>query len=335
MSRGVFSVLTLTIVGFTFISSPRAENLSNANLNCGDINLERLHATKSFDVSPESAYSAAIMPTIYTGSIRSAYEALSNHNLKVAFIGDSITEGGDVPLSFSWAAKTASILSELGVENHNYALGQRSISFLLKKDYYGSLNEPEDWSRSFGPRSIKDRTWVRANVSWFEHLKQSRSNLIFIAFGVNEAFGAKPSVEFTKNLNKLISKLVDLPEKPSIVLVTSEIPSRESKGGHLPIPSNGIDEIAEATRAIAKSRRLNLVDINRIWHILLDGIDPVSCVKTVATKNEMELLGTWPGKYDGDGNGFNHPSRLGHQLTYFAGVKKFLDVLLLMQNTNI
>ncbi len=280
----------------------------------------------------EKLIALATQPTVPAGSLKTAQRDQREGHLKVMFVGDSITEGGDVPLTFTWAALGTAALQARGAQGDNRALGRRTLATLLDPNYLGQIKEPTDWHLGFGPRDTGDRTWVMPGVSWYQQViaandQGQRPSLYIVAFGINDVFEAS---QFKGRLNTLVARLQALPNHPSVALVTPvtpEMPSTGPQGGNAPLPVDAVHEVASAIREVATERQVVLLDVNRLWRLLTEGRDVVSGAKAAPRYSEADLLGIWPGGYDADGNGFNHPSRLGHQVTYLAVFRQFLKVL--------
>lgn len=280
-------------------------------------------------LTPAQAYQAALVPVVPAGSLDTAIQAARRHELRVMFVGDSITEGGDVPTALTWANLARADLEARGVTTYNYALGQRNSDALLRAEYLGAAREPGNWTAAFGPRVPGDRPWVQVGKTWFDQVTFAGDparapNLYVVAFGINDAF--EPGA-FAGRIGTIVRRLRALPGQPSVVVVTPEVPSTTAQGGNAPLPATAVQRIAQATRDVAQEDGAALVDANRVWRVLVEGVDPVSGAVTTPTYTEGDLLGQWPGGYDADGNGYNHPSRLGHLVTYYAAMRELLAKL--------
>lgn len=246
------------------------------------------------------------------------------------FVGDSITEGGDIDARFTWANQARTLLEAKGAKTFNFALGARRLADFARQDFRGMAQEPSDPFIGFGPRVAGERLWVRQGKSWFDHVAfvddpASAPNLYFLAFGINDA--GRPE-HFKAQLTDVVRGLLSQPGHPSVVLVTSEMPSKEGQGPYLPIPAENVRAIAQATREVVAEQGAALVDANRVWQLLVEGVDPVSGTKVSPRYTETDLLGVWPGGVIANGNGYNHPSRLGHEVTYLAATQELLKKIL-------
>jgi hypothetical protein len=128
--------------------------------------------------------------------------------------------------------------------------------------------------------------------TWLYYLQQAAGNLYVVNFGANDSF----SNEVPQILNG-IAPLQALPSQPDIILV-SNLP-RSTQADALSATVAALEQrdlAAGATRSVAESLGLGLIDLHRYGCAARDGYDPVSQIFTqvISSPTSMALPATLP-----------------------------------------
>lgn len=195
-------------------------------------------------------------------------------SLKVAFWGDSITEGSNIIAADAYPQLFISALKSkepnVAVDYTNFALGARNTSNAIDVNY--KANNPEQaYNAAKGGYVDFWRSWSKQGVSWEEHIADYQPDLLFIAFGMNDVTNNLSDYKYEQNLDKMIKYIKTSSPKTDIVLV-SNILSTENKQLYAQSTTHTI-QVARTTREYAENNNMPLVDANRLWRILLYGKD--------------------------------------------------------------
>ncbi len=206
-------------------------------------------------------------------------DAIAMGAAKVVLVGDSITEGADVEEENSWGALLQQSLErtfpEVTWTFANLSLASRHAEHLADPAYLGLPSEPADKEQGFfrPPATAFPReNWQAGSVtgkSWRNHVRDEAPDLIVWAHGMNnfhlsgqQYFAALISfLDYAKTWAKV----------PAIALATTFLPTRLNpiyrarQGAH--------DGHYRILREIAVIRRTGLIDANRVYHFLRDGVD--------------------------------------------------------------
>lgn len=197
-------------------------------------------------------------------------KAIADGELKIAFVGDSITEGCDLRDSKNnyvnvLVDRIKEELPEIKVEYKNFSLGARYLGDFVNDNYKAKKVESNcrlDFSRE----------WAPEGKTWKDCVKDFKPDLVILAFGMNDAFALKNSEEmFYNNMNKFACELNNWIKKPDLVLVSTILPT---KNKWVYNQSEDItNALANVTRLFAKEKGYMLADANRLFQILRDGKD--------------------------------------------------------------
>ncbi len=250
-----------------------------------------------------SPFAYAVSPA----TLATAQAAAQQNHLRVTLLGDSIAEGANINPAKSWAAQwTADLQAKHpGTQVFNRSLGARSSTNFLKANFVGFDHEPVDLNRGYGPRNPSDqgRAWVKPKQSWHDAVEATHPNLLIIAMGMNEVWSGNTTTEVSqmwkKHLTMMLGDAAAWTPKPDIVLLTPTLASTKAPNKLPPVPRERLEAIAAVTRSVAAQHGLVVVDVQAAWR--------------ASRLTERQLLGTWPGTWNGiggGGNGYNHPSQL-------------------------
>lgn len=222
----------------------------------------------------------------------------NNKKLKVAFWGDSITEGANNKLADTYPQlfvnSMKKMMPNVNVEYTNFALGTRSTYNAIKDSYVA--NNPETaWSPYAGYVDFW-RDWSVQGKSWKQHVADYKPDLLFIAFGMNDAYDINLlDYDYIANLLSMIDYVKTNSPATDIVLVTN-ILSTENKQLYNQSTEH-TQQLARATREFAKTHDLPLVDANRLWDILLYGKDDDAFYPEEIADNNIENTIMYNGEF--------------------------------------
>jgi|GEM_PF-2173442 len=198
----------------------------------------------------------------------------NNKSLKVAFWGDSITEGANNQLSDTYPQLFINTikdkLPEINIRYTNFSLGSRSTYNAISDRY--TANYPETpWSPLGGYIDFW-RDWSVQGQSWKQNVAAYKPDLLFIAFGMNDAYNINLlDYDYIANLLTMIDYVKTASPGTDIVFVTNILPTENKLLYNQ--STEHTQQLARATREYAKTHDIPLVDANRLWNILLYGKD--------------------------------------------------------------
>lgn len=209
-------------------------------------------------------------------SLKSIHE---KKKIKIAFWGDSITEGSDIKKADSYTEllieEIKKQLPGITVEYMNFSLGARN-SFLAQSSQFKGKNPETNMTVNFW------RPWAEQDKPWKQHVVEYQPDLLIVAFGMNDVTGSLSDYKFTNNITniidyvKLYSPNTDIALASTILPTINKVVYKQSNEYTM--------QIARATREYAEINDIPLIDANRLWTILLQGIDEESYI-------EKEVLG--------------------------------------------
>lgn len=252
-----------------------------------------------------------------TAAVRAAYAG----TLKVAVMGDSISEGGDLVLaSEAYVPKLEQALKNalpgVTVTLQNFSLGGRRINNAIDPNFVGGTSDTD---------TTFFRSWSVIGKSWLNHVKDFQPNLLIIAFGMNEAWVATSDNTFYTRLKSLVDSSQSWTVKPSPVYVSTILPTNNP--AYYDQRQDITKSVNRAGRILAKEYGLPIVDAGRLWEIVRDGVDDqyTSAVKVA----NFEDYSSWTG----DKNSFTLANGV---LTPNAGATgKFVQSAKLIYNGDI
>lgn len=275
-------------------------------------------------LSPFEIHSSVVsLQKLSPTSIKRIQTLFDKKEVHIAFVGDSITEGWDLPASsFSYVNL---VTKQLRADHPhtkfsilNASLGSRCLRHFLDPSYLGYRYEP-GVEKGFGPHPPMKRSWILPGISWFDTVKNFSPDVVIIAFGVNDAFEKDAEVQFAAQLKKLFFQLQTWPKKPEIAIVTNPLVASGSW------ETGNLLKISAAARQFAWEHDLIVLDINRIWIAAIQGKDIVAGKKIGKPfYQEVDMLGV---KGSHNGNSYNHPTAFAHHNIYFAAFQPLLQAL--------
>lgn len=197
-------------------------------------------------------------------------KAIKNGNFKIAFVGDSITEGANLfDLNNNYVKlvedKLKLEMPEIKIEVKNFSLGGRGTRHFVD-DYYKANEVETDYNINF------NRPWCQPGLSWKKHVEEFQPDLMIVAFGMNDAFGIKNSdALFYDNLKKITDDTKKWRVNPDLFFVTNILPTKDMKKYNQ--RQDISNEVALVTRSFAKENGYMYGDANAIFQLLRDGKD--------------------------------------------------------------
>lgn len=215
---------------------------------------------------------AQINPRMFRAAHRAIVEG---RPLRIAFAGDSITEGGDTsPFGRDrWADRTVDAIKAampgVGIESFNFSLGGRQLAQMVDPNYKALAAEPSDLSQGFSRPGWPG--WV-VGKAWRTYIQEWNPDVIFVAHGMNDAsYGLAGVKKYVDNLNAFLNDMQGWASNPDPVLVAGfESTSRQDSIAN---PPRWVRAYARATRSLTKKRGLALVDAHRLDRALRAGVD--------------------------------------------------------------
>lgn len=264
----------MSIVMFSFVSSM--------------INITPLVVQASEDVNKNETNSGLTAKVLYDNAITQigsakvndlsqCKKAIDSGTLKIAFVGDSITEGVNLfDLKNNYPnqvlAKLKQALPNINIEMRNFSMGGRaSVHFV--DDNYKANDVETNYNVNF------NRPWSVIGKSWKEHVKEFSPDLMIIAFGMNDAFNTKNSDElFYNNIKRIADDTKNWPVVPNLVFVSTILPTVNK--AVYDQRQDITNEVAIVTRNFAKENGYICADANRLFQILRDGKDSLGAIST-------------------------------------------------------
>ncbi len=203
--------------------------------------------------------------------------ALSRGAVKVVFVGDSITEGtSQINYRNSWPGLLAKILREMHPHARftfvNLSVPGIGIGSLADKYYVGATTYIHPRSGFFYTPNADKVHWPKGSVvgkNWMNHVRDESPDLIFLAFGMNDVNGSTKQI--TSLTQKVMADFYSFTKTPSIVLVSTILPSRKLPQFKAYQPY--IQTSANVYRALAEELQVALIDANRHFLMHRDGVD--------------------------------------------------------------
>ena len=225
---------------------------------------------------------AAIMPDLAgpRPNIAALTDAIQSGSAKVVFVGDSIAEASvDIDEENSWVSLFTQSLErtfpDVAWSFENLSLGSRHAEHLASDSYLGLTSEPSDPDLGFfrqAATTFPRDSWRQGSVdakSWRDHVMDEAPDLVVWALGMNNF--QLSGQEYYSAITQFIDYCETWPKAPSIALATTFLPTRLD-------PTYSVRQAAHdghyrIVRDVAMQRRLGLIDANRVFHYLRDGVD--------------------------------------------------------------
>lgn len=219
-------------------------------------------------------------------NLKKSLKKINNGSIKIAFVGDSITEGADqVYLNEIWVNK---VIRELKKNTNctfnfmNFALSGRMITQINDRSYKAVNPEPNDKNLGFW------RDWATVGKAWIDHIKDYQPDLLVIGFGMNDAFGDCGKKEYLE-LNKLESEIKSWGNIPDLIVIPCYLPTSDTKEmDKARFTQTQLEtlDVSRATRIWAKNKGYAIADANRLFRILRDGVD--ECITETYVKRGFD-----------------------------------------------
>lgn len=231
-------------------------------------------------------HNAILSEGIPKNALAQAKNAINQRNeLKITYWGDSITEGGNNELSDTYPSLIANELNEnlpgVNVISNNLSLGSRNSVQAADANYVGLPTD--DKTKGFS------RPWSVVGKSWRDHVKDSSPDLLFIAFGVNDAGGPDSDNSVAISLKSMVDYAKTWSKVPSIVIVTPLMTTKDTNKYFE--RQDILQSVSRAEREYAKANNIIIADANRLFQILRDGVDEDARIHY--TESDFTNFSTW------------------------------------------
>lgn len=286
----MISIVQLTVTAVTVLNiSPIVVQAAEANTskvnNYANGNVASIAAnTKA--ISVDGLYNKAVnsMEILPQGSLTRAKSAIKDGTLRIAFLGDSITEGADLSsYSYSYASQVSEELKKalpgVNVITENFSLGARNLGHLVN-DNYKAVDRETDHTFNF------HRNWSVTGKSWKDHVKDFNPDLLIVAFGMNDAMYTDSDETFGYNLDKFVNFTKTWTKIPDLVLVPTMLPT--SDNSRYTQRQDITNAVAAVAREYARVNGYICADANRLFQILRDGKD-VEATYSATANNPSEV----------------------------------------------
>ena len=203
-----------------------------------------------------------------------AYDALYSNPIKIAFIGDSITDPG--VNAANYAVQVADELATSGMPFEVKNFGASGFCLSPKSDWKYNTTDKYKNSLSYNP------------------------DIVFLLLGTNDSKprnwdNANVKATFKQDLIDMVNTYSALESKPLVVIGTSPT-VREDYGKIDTIDNENVTEIAQIQREVAEEMNLPLIDINAYtkdqptWFNTNDGVHPNTVGHTNMKEPYLDFL---------------------------------------------
>lgn len=201
--------------------------------------------------------------------------ALAEHSVKIAVVGDSIAQGDADGLYENSIVATLMRLArqqnpDITFTFANFSLAGRGMATYSDSGYKGIGGPNDNPEKGFYREAGTEitRQWPGGSVqgkSWADHIKDFGPDLVIYAFGANDLSGISSlnAYYYLKSLDyqNTWSKV------PSVAIATAALPTLSF--GY----QEQVQVAADAARGVARSRKITILDINRIFNIHRSAVD--------------------------------------------------------------
>jgi len=225
---------------------------------------------------------ASMLPDLLgpTPNVSAIATAIAAGAAKVVFVGDSITEGAyDSEPENGWAALFQQSLTRafpnVAWTFENLSLGSRDAEHLADPAYLALAEEPGDRDLGFyrvQPTGFPSVAWPdgsQLGVSWRQHVEDAAPHLVVWAHGMNNFTMADQAYATAVQSFHDYTKTWAAP--PTVALATTFLPTRLDPT--FKVQQTALDSRYRVLRDFAVANRLPLLDANRVYHFLRDGVD--------------------------------------------------------------
>lgn len=224
------------------------------------------------------------------GELSRMAQAIASGTLRITFIGDSILEGvSQITFQDSPAGLWMRMLQEqnpaLDIVFSNYSIPGLSPYQLRHPDFVGAAANVTGVSFAMAESSPAERRWPGGTVigkSWWDHVKDSKPDLLIFGFGMNDVVQGEWAYNPTTVSNaafyrELNGRMAQWPSPPSVAAITSMLPTHRSDldGGAWPRFRVMVQQDADMVRGICREFNWTCIDANRWWSLAADAKDPV------------------------------------------------------------
>ncbi|WP_438446862.1 GDSL-type esterase/lipase family protein [Gorillibacterium sp. sgz5001074] len=212
---------------------------------------------------------------------RARSQIKSSGTLRIAFIGDSITEEMDQIIakpSDGYPSRLTAMLKQampnVSITMGNFGLAGREIWQYVSSSYVGMASPEVIGTGFYRAAPWGDGGGSVIGKSWSDHVKDFAPDLVVIAYGMNgPGFDVASNVDeaFKINLKSIIDSLATWASNPSVVVVPVFLPTTDTS-----LYSQGLlktNAVARAAREYGYERKVAVADVNRLYRILRDGVD--------------------------------------------------------------
>ncbi|MEI2285024.1 SGNH/GDSL hydrolase family protein [Paenibacillus polysaccharolyticus] len=231
-------------------------------------------------------------------SLMQAKSAVRSGTIRVAFWGDSITEGADQTnpgdaYPNRLIASMFDSIKGVTVTSQNFSLGGRMLSQAISPTFVG-IAGPEPYPP---PANGFYRPWSTVGKSWIDTIRDWKPDLLIVAFGMNDVSGTAPAEAEATNLKTLYDATKTWNPAPSLIVVPTILPTKNFD--LYPQSQNGTNSVARATREFGKANGLMVADANRLFQILRDGVEEITRASYLEPNFQgYEDVSLWTGDRD-------------------------------------
>lgn len=209
------------------------------------------------------------------GDLTTLNAAVRSGNVRIAFCGDSIIEGDRDGVYDNSTA--AIVMRTLRAQNPsvtftfaNFSLAGRGIATYFDLNYKGIAGPVDNPATGFyrPPGNQLTSQWPGGSVAgkaWADHTKDFAPDLVVIMFGANDLSGQGPLG--AAQYKAALAYQDTWTKKPSVALATAALPAVSA--GY----QDSVQVAANTARGIARELKHTLIDINRLFLGLRQGID--------------------------------------------------------------
>lgn len=261
------------------------------------------------EITTDYVYNSALTDLSFNSNqLMYFYRAILKGNCKIAFVGDSITEGINCNEHDRYTSrvteKIKSIFPTVNFTIKNFAIEGTGIVTLNDSNFIASNTTPQ-------PTNTFWRDWATNGKSWIQHIIDFSPDLLFVAFGMNDS-GIGVDLNNT-NLANLLTKVKSL-MKSDLILINSMLPTLKKPETY---NIENYNKIAQSYRTFSKLNNIPLIDSNRLSNILVRGKDICSTMLINNIETPISTNVYYKDETIITGGTDNHPNPLGHYLVYY------------------
>ena len=192
-------------------------------------------------------------------------KAASGQPIKVVIMGDSLS----TPYAEVDSYMNASADGLWGYLKRRIAKQNPHLSFEFVNRGIGGMT----WTSANGnvfntkPSNIE---WYDVDKDWFDYIEDEAPDILIFSFGMNDSENI-----VIPQFAAVQRRALSLPTVPDIVFCTNMVPSRMSGNANISSEKSneGRDFSAGYVRHYAQTQDFGLIDVNRHYHLVMDGTD--------------------------------------------------------------